>query len=338
MPRFSTLLTLLVLFAASCSRPEQVVNLYSARHYDVDRALYDTFTERTGIEVRLIEGGSDELLERIRTEGESSPADILITVDAGRLWRAKEAGVLQPIDAPALLASIPDGLIDADSMWIGLSRRVRAIAFHRERVAEAELRGVMDLADPKWKGRICVRSSGNIYNQSLVASLIAIHGVEQTERWAEGFVSNLARDPVGGDTDQLKAIAAGICDIALVNHYYLARLMASGDPAEREIGERIGLHFPSADDGGAHVNVSGAGITRYAPNRANAIAFLEYLSEDASQLMFTEQNYELPIRNGAPRNPVLEPFGDPVPNPVSLTDYGRFNADAVRLMDRAGWR
>lgn len=323
---------------ASCSQPEQVVNVYSARHYDVDRALYETFTERTGIQVRLIEGGSDELIERMRTEGDASPADILITVDAGRLWRAKEAGVLKPIASDDLLAAVPPGLLDADSMWVGLSRRVRGIAYHKDRVDPGELTGILDLADPEWKGRICVRSSGNIYNQSLVASLIAMHGMERTEQWAAGFVSNLSRAPVGGDTDQLKAIAAGICDIALVNHYYLARLIASDDPAENEIGRKIGLYFPPAAEGGAHVNVSGAGLAKHAPNRENAIAFLLYLTEDASQLLFTERNFELPIRDGAPRNPVLDPFGDPEPNPVSLTDYGVYNADAVRLMDRVGWR
>ncbi len=239
---------------------QEVVNVYTARHYDTDEALYDNFTEQTGIEVNWIEGGSDELIERITSEGDNSPADVLITVDAGRLWRAKEAGVLQAIESEVLEARIPDYLQDPDNTWFGLSTRARVIIYNKEMVDPSMLSTYEALANPEFDDMICIRSSSNIYNQSLAASLIETLGVEATEEWAEGVVSNFARDPQGNDTAQIRAAAAGECPIVLANTYYWGRLMASDDPEDNAVAEAVGVFFPNQDGRGAHVNISGAGV------------------------------------------------------------------------------
>jgi len=332
---------ILLLFAAamlySCA-PRDEVNIYSSRHYDTDNQLYNQFTEETGIEVNLIEGGSDELIERINSEGVNSPADILITVDAGRLWRAKEAGVLQPHNSDLLNSIVPEELRDEDGEWVGLSRRVRGMIYHNDRVNRDELEGYWELADEKWSGRICVRSSNNIYNQSLVASLIETHGLEETEEWARKLVGNFAQTPQGGDTDQIKSVAAGVCDVALANHYYLARLMNSSRQADQDVAGQVSIYFPGEEYGGAHVNISGAGITRNSPNRDNAIRFLEYLTTEDAQKIFSVGNNEFSILDDLDLPGVLEEFGSFDSDAVNVSSYGRNNPDAIRLMDRVGWR
>lgn len=329
------LLTSLLLF--SCS-PKDEVNIYSSRHYDTDMELYDRFTDETGIAVNLIEGGSDELIERLNSEGINSPADILITVDAGRLWRAKQAGVLQPYYSEELDRVIPDELRDVDRTWVGLSRRVRGLVYHKDRVDRAELEGYWELADEKWNGRLCVRSSGNIYNQSLVASLIETKGLEETEEWARKVVANFAQPPQGGDTDQIKSVAAGVCDVALANHYYLARLKNSSQQADREVADQVDIYFPGEEYGGAHVNISGAGITRHSPNHENAVRFLEYLVTEDAQQLYSIANNEFPIHGTLELPEVLSDFGTFESDAVNVTSYGENNPDAIRLMDRAGWR
>lgn len=312
--------------------------MYSARHYDTDLELYDQFTEETGIEINLIEGSSDELIERMTSEGVNSPADVLITVDAGRLWRAKEAGVLQPYESDMLDSTIPGELRDTDGEWVGLSRRVRGIIYHTDRVNADELEGYWELADSKWEGRICIRSSNNIYNQSLVASLIETHGVDDTEEWARGLVSNFARSPQGGDTDQIRAVAAGVCDIAVANHYYLARLIQSSDQDDRDVAGQVDIYFPGEEYGGAHVNISGAGIAANSPNRENAVRFLEYLATEEAQQLYSIGNNEFPIIDGIELPDVLSQFGEIESDAVNVTTYGENNPEAIRLMDRAGWR
>ncbi len=324
-------------FFYSCSESEEV-NIYSSRHYDTDLELYDQFTEETGIEINLIEGSSDELIERMRNEGINSPADVVITVDAGRLWRAKEADVLQPIESEYLEDVIPEQLRDVDDMWVGLSKRVRGIIYNKENVDPADLEGYMDLADEEWSGRLCVRSSNNIYNQSLVASLIESSGEERVEEWANGLVSNFARDPQGGDTDQIKAVAAGICDVAIANHYYLARLMQSSDEQDQEVAEKVDIYFPPAEFGGAHVNISGAGIAANSPNKENAIRFIEYLATEEAQQLYSIGNNEFPILQDMEVPGVLGEFGSFDSDAVNVTSYGENNPLAIRLMDRAGWR
>lgn len=324
-------------FLWSCA-DQDVVNIYSSRHYDTDLELYDRFTEETGIRINLIEGGSDELIERIKNEGINSPADIVITVDAGRLWRAKEADVLQPHKSALLNEVVPYELRDMDGYWVGYSQRVRGIIYRKDNVSADELQGYRELADEKWRNRICVRSSNNIYNQSLIASMIETYGTEETEQWANALVANFARSPQGGDTDQIKAVAAGVCDIALANHYYLARLAQSNQPDDNEVAERVGIYFPTAEYGGTHVNISGAGIAKNSPNRENAVRFLEYLATEEAQKIFAAGNNEFTMLPGVELPGALQAFGDFESDAVNMTVYGENNPDAIRLMDRAGWR
>ncbi len=335
--RLSFTALLLALFLAGCSQSDHI-NIYSSRHYDTDRNLYDQFTEQTGIRINLIEGSSDELIERIRNEGQNSPADIVVTVDAGRLWRAKQAGVLQSIHSDVLNERIPAELRDPEGYWFGLSQRVRGIIYHPERVDRSELTGYLDLADEKWRGRICIRSSNNIYNQSLVASMIESYGVEATEEWARGLVANFARPPQGGDRDQIHAVAAGVCDIAVANHYYLAHLITSESESDRASAAQVEIYFPPHEHGGTHVNISGAGIAVNSPNRENAIRFVEYLTQPEAQHYFASGNHEFPIVEGIPVSDVLESFGKFESDAINVAAYGNNNPEAIRLMDRAGWR
>lgn len=330
--------TLAVLIPVAGSAAEGEVNVYSARHYDTDQALFEEFTAATGIEVNLIEGEADQLIERIKAEGRNSPADVLITVDAGRLHRAEEAGVLAPVESEVLDAKVPEHLRHPEGLWFGLSQRLRGIVYARDRIAPAEIASYAVLADPAWQGRVCIRSSTNVYNQSLVGAMIATHGVEQTEAWAQGLVDNLARPPQGGDTDQIKAVAAGECDIAVVNHYYLLRLMKSDQPDDKAVAEAVGIVFPDQDGRGVHANISGAGVVTTAPNRDNAIAFLEYLTTDQAQAFFALGNNEFPVVEGVKLEPILEAWGDIRTDRINAASYGENNADAVRLMDRVGWR
>ena len=309
------------------------VNIYSSRHYNTDDELYDNFTEQTGIEVNLIEGKADELIERIKSEGENSPADILITVDAGRLWRAAEAGIFASVESEILEAKIPENLQDPNNQWFGFSKRARVIIYNRDRVNPEELSTYEDLADPKWKERFIVRSSGNIYNQSLVAGMIEEKGEAATAEWIEGLVANFARQPQGNDTSQIEDVAAGVADLTLANTYYLARY--EDNP---EVFENVGIFFPNQDDKGTHVNISGAGLLQNAPNRENAIAFLEYLASAEAQEFFALGNNEYPVVEGTSVNPVVESFGEFKDDTVNVSAYGKNNADAVKIMDRSGWK
>ena len=314
------------------------VNVYSARQEALILPLLERFEANTGIEVNLVTGKADALLKRLESEGRSTPADVLITTDAGRLQRAKEAGVLQAVDSPVLRDRIPANLRDRDHHWFGLSQRARVIFYARDRVDPAELSTYEALAEPRWKGRICIRSSGNIYNQSLVASMIESRGVEQTEAWARALVANFARKPAGGDTDQLRAAAAGQCDIAIANTYYFGRLVASDKPEDREVARALGVFWPNQDGRGAHVNVSGAGVTRHASHPEAARRLLEFLTGDEAQAWYAEVNNEYPVVAGAPVSEVLRGFGDFKADSLNLTRLGENNRAAVELMDRAGWR
>jgi iron(III) transport system substrate-binding protein len=314
------------------------VNLYSSRHYDTDVALYQAFTDETGIEVNLIEGDADQLIERIKAEGRNSPADVLITVDAGRLWRAEDAGLLQPVSSAVLEERIPAKLRHPAGQWFGLSQRLRGIVYARDRVDPGEITSYEDLADPKWQGRVCIRSSTNVYNQSLVASMIEANGVEETEAWAEGLVDNLARPPQGGDTDQIQAVAAGECDVAVVNHYYFVRLIESESEDDRAVADKVDIVFPNQGGRGAHANVSGAGVVATAPNQGNAVRFLEYLTTPEAQAYFAQGNYEFPVVDGVKLVPVLEQWGEIRTDDVNAAKLGENNPEAVKLMDRVGWK
>ena len=304
-------LALASLFASSVSAQDQVLNLYSSRHYQTDEALYSNFTKTTGIKINRIEGGEDPLIERIRNEGARSPADVLITVDAGRLWRAQQMDLFQPVKSATLESRIPANLREPSGLWYGFSTRARVIAYNKAKVQPGEIRNYEDLADSKWKGRVCMRSSTNIYNLSLLGALIDHLGEAKAEAWAKGVRDNLAQEPKGGDTDQLKAVAAGQCDVTVSNQYYYARLLRSDKPDERQVGEKIGIVFPNQGSWGTHVNISGAGVLKNAPNRQAAIKFLEYLASDEAQRYFADGNNEWPaVATVRIDNPVLKQLGE----------------------------
>ncbi|WP_346796309.1 Fe(3+) ABC transporter substrate-binding protein [Halomonas sp. Bachu 37] len=322
--------------AANASANE--VNIYSARHYDSDEALYNAFTEETGIEVNVLEGDSDQLIERILREGEASPADVMMTVDAGRLWRAEQEGIFQDIDSDVLAERLPEAMRHPDGQWFGFSQRVRAIFYNREAVDPSEIGSYEDLADPELEGRVCIRSSNNIYNQSLLASMIEHHGEEGAEEWAQGVVDNMARQPEGGDTDQIRGVASGECDIAVANHYYYVRLLQSDNDADREAAEKVGIIFPNQEDRGTHINVGGAGVVKGAPNQDNAVRFLEFLSSDTAQELFASGNNEFPVVEGVKKAEVLESWGDFKMDDLNISVLGENNPEAVRIFDRVGWR
>ncbi|MEX0385741.1 Fe(3+) ABC transporter substrate-binding protein [Spiribacter onubensis] len=316
----------------------QTLNLYTARHYDSDEQLYSAFEDRTGVEVNVLQGDSDQLIERIEREGEASPADVFMTVDAARLRRAEEAGILAPVESEVLMERIPSELRHPDDLWFGLSERVRVVYYDTEVYDEPPLERYEELADPRFEGEICIRSSNNDYNQSLVASLIEANGVEATEEWAEGLVDNMARTPQGGDTDQIRAVAAGECSIGVGNHYYWVRLSLSDDPADQAVAERVGMIFPNQDGRGTHRNIGGAAMVAGAPHPEAAREFLEFLVSDEAQKLFSAGNNEFPAVEGVDPIAVLEPYVGYKLDDLNVAVLGENNAEAVRLMDRAGWR
>lgn len=312
------------------------VNIYSSRHYDTDLALYEDFTKQTGIKVNRIEADADALIERIQSEGEFSPADLLVTVDAGRLWRAEQAGVFAPVDSPVLKERLPANLRHPDGLWFGLSTRARIIIYNKAAGAPEGLANYADLANPAFKGDICVRSSSNIYNISLLSSIIAHQGAAEAEKWAKGVVANFKQPPQGNDTAMIEAVAAGQCRISVVNTYYLARF-AGGEAKEKAIFDKVGVIFPDQGGNGTHVNVSGAGLVKTAPNRENAILFLEYLTSESAQRYFADGNNEYPAAIGIKPNSAAEALGAFKADTLSVADIGKGQAEAVKIFDRAGW-
>ena len=312
------------------------VNLYSSRHYDTDLAMYEDFTRETGIKVNRIEADADALIERIQSEGEFSPADLLITVDAGRLWRAEEAGVLAPVTSDVLNERIPAHLRHPEGLWFGLSTRARIIIYNKAAGAPEGLANYADLANPAFKGDICVRSSSNIYNISLLSSIVAHSGADNAEAWAKGVVANFAKPPQGNDTAMIEAVAAGECRISVVNTYYLARY-AGGDAAGKALFDKVGVIFPDQAGNGTHVNISGAGLVKTAPNRDNAVKFLEYLTSESAQRYFADGNNEYPAAVGLKANSAVEQLGSFKADTLNAAEIGRNQAEAVRIFDRAGW-
>jgi iron(III) transport system substrate-binding protein len=314
------------------------VNIYSARKEALIKPLLDQFTEETGIEVNLVTGKADTLLKRLEVEGKNTPADLLLTVDVARLVRAKEKGLFQAIDSEILEKTIPEYYRDADKQWFGLSLRSRVIIYAPERVKEEELSSYENLADSKWKDRICVRSSSNVYNQSLVAAMIANDGLEETEAWATALVKNFARSPKGGDRDQIKAVAVGVCDVAIVNNYYLAGMLKSSQKKEVAAANKIKLFWPNQNGRGAHMNVSGAGVLKPAKHKEEAIQLLEYLVNDKAQQWYADTNHEYSINVEIESSSILKSWGKFKADNLNLSLLGKYNADAVLLMDRAGWK
>jgi iron(III) transport system substrate-binding protein len=320
------------------SAQSKELNLYSSRHYNTDRRLYDNFTKQTGIKINLIEGEADPLIERIKSEGANSPADILLTVDAGRLWRADQEGIFAPVNSRLLRDRIPANLRHPKGHWFGFSKRLRVIMYAKDRVNPREIDSYADLANPKWKGKVVTRSSSNIYSQSFTAWLIDTRGEAATERWCRGFVANFARSPQGNDKAQIEAVAAGIADLAIANTYYLAGYAEDKDPAKRAIYEKVGVIFPDQGGRGTHVNISGGGLIKTAPNREAAIKFLEYLASNDAQNFFAKGNNEYPVVRGISLDPVLAKLGRGKEDATSVADYGPNLAKSVQVMNRAGWK
>ena len=326
------------LFTGGLQAAQAEVNIYSARTEALIKPLLDQFTAQTGIKVNLVSGRDDELISRLRTEGSKSSADLLITADAGRLYRAKELNLLSELRSEQIDAAVPAHLRDVDGTWIGLTMRARPIFYRKSAVDPAQLSTYEALTDAKWVGRICIRSSSNIYNQSLIASMIASVGADAAETFATGLVANLAKPPGGGDTDQLRAAAAGVCDLAIANTYYFGRLMASDKAEDRAVAEQLGVFWPNQGGRGTHVNISGVALTRAAKNSADAIALVEFMLTPEAQTWYSEVNNEYPVVSGVEPSANLASLGAFNADALNLTLLGENNRAAVELMDRAGWK
>ncbi len=345
MYRLTGLLTIVVLLA-SCSSEEpqehvqeaQELTVYTHRHYEADQELFAQFEKEHNVKLNVVNASADELMNKMKSEGELCPADVLITVDAGRLQRATDQGLLQPTSNPAIEAIVPSHLRDAQGHWFALTKRARAIAYNASNTTLPEGLAIEDLAAPAWKGKILVRSSENIYNQSLLASLIIHHGRDSALSWAQGVVANMAREPKGNDRDQMKALYAGEGELAIVNSYYLGKLVQSEDSLEAEVGKAITLYFPNQDGHGAHVNISGIGVAKHAPNAELAQTFIAHLLSVPSQEVFSSANFEYPVNSNATVDPLLASWGSFKEDDVSIAALGAHNKEAVLVFDEAQWK
>lgn len=329
-----------VLLALVCTAVawSQVVNVYSYRQTHLMEPLLEEFKRETGIDYRLLTGAAGGLLERLVREGANSPADVLITVDAGNLVAAKQAGVLRSIESDILDVSIPAHYRDADGQWYGLSARSRVIFYAPDRIDPAQISSYEALADPKLGKRICVRSSSNVYNQSLMAAMIAHHGAAKAEEWARGLVNNFARQPQDNDTAQIRAVAAGQCDVGIANTYYFGRLIASDAAADKDVVAKVAMLWPNQDDRGAHMNLSGAGVTKSSRNVDAAIKLIEFLASEKAQTIYAEHNNEYPVNPSAVLSGPIQSFGEFKADTLNLSELEKYQAEAVRIMDRVGWR
>jgi len=325
------------MFTAVCAQATSGLTVYSYRHYPSDAVLFAKFTEQTGIEVNVVKTKAGTLLERLKAEGEQTPADVIITSDAGRLHLAKAAGVLQPIQSELLQQRIPEHLRDPDNCWFGFTQRARVIVYAPDRVDVDALSTYENLAEPQWRGRLLVRSSANIYNQSLLASIIAAKGETAALAWAKAIRSNMARAPQGSDRDQMRAVYKGLADVALVNTYYVGLLQNSDNPQDRKVGNSLKIFFPNQQGRGAHVNVSGAGVIRATRNLAAATALLEFLASDEAQRTFPATTYEYPVVAGVAWSDQQQSWGTFKADTVNLEKLGEYNSQAVRLFNLAGW-
>jgi iron(III) transport system substrate-binding protein len=314
------------------------VNLYSARKETLIKPLLDKFTQQTGISVNLVTGKADNLITRLKSEGKYSPADLLLTTDVGRLYRAKQQGLTQVISVSEIIAKLPSNYLDEQGHWLGLSLRARPLMVSVARVAAPTIINLEDLTSPEWKGRVCIRSSNNIYNQSMVASLIAQLGESAAQEWVNGLVKNFARPPQGGDRDQIKAVAAGLCDVAIANTYYLAGMLSSDDETTQQQAKEVKVIWPNQNDRGAHINISGVALAKNAPNKEAAVKLIDFLLSNESQLWYATTNHEYPVLADIAWSKLLQSFGTFKTEQVPLSKLGELNAAAVQMMDRAGWK
>ncbi len=333
----SVFATVIAASLATAASAEGVLNIYSSRHYDTDERLYGDFEEATGITINRIEGNADELIARMEAEGANSPADVLITVDTSRLARAKDAGILQSVESDVLEDKIPSNLQDADNQWFGFSQRAR-IFFYAKDSVDTPPATYLELADPAYKGKVCIRSSTNTYNQTLLAAIVTNHGEDAAKTWAEGVVANMAREPQGGDTDQLRGLVSGECDIAVSNSYYFARALRSDVEGISADIDKIAWLFPAQEAEGAHMNLSGAGVAAHAPNRDNAVKFLEYLASDQAQVYFSNGNDEFPAVPGVALADNVAKLGSFKADEVNLSEVAKNIPTAQKIFNEVGWK
>ncbi|HEX8569937.1 MAG TPA: extracellular solute-binding protein [Caulobacteraceae bacterium] len=350
LTRRSPLLALCALLAlTACGRDTEeakraapanagVLNIYTARHYDADQLIYDGFKQATGVEVRALQSQGNMLVEKMKAEGASSPADIILMADAGALWRAQEAGLFQPVTTPTLERRIPANLRDHQGRWWGFARRARVIAYAKDRVRPEEVASYAAVADPKFRGRVCVRNADNIYNLSMMAGFIERWGPQRALEWARGVVANMARKPQGGDIDQIRAVAAGACDVALANSYYFLRIASSEAPEDKAVMQKVAIAFPEQAGTGALVNISGGGVAAHAPNKENAVKFLEYLASDQAQAIFASANNEFPAVQAVKPPASVAAYANFKADPLPVTVYGRRQGEAQATFDQAGWQ
>ncbi len=319
------------------SSSDRSITVYSERHYDTDQYLFDLFEQETGIEVRVIDGNADQLINRLDNEGEDTEADVLIIADAGRLHRAKSMDLLQPVHSDVLFNNIPANYRDEDNMWFGLTKRARVLVYHPDRVDPSELSTYEALTEPQFKGRVVTRTSTNIYNQSLMASLIEIMGETEAKAFAAGLTANFARTPAGNDRDQAKYVVEGGADIAIMNTYYIGRMMNSSDRFEQEVANTVKVFFPNQNTSGTHVNVSAAGVTKHANHSEDAIKFIEFLSSETAQSKFASANYEYPVHVNVEIDDLLASWGDFTAQSIPLSVLGEHSYRAAVIMDEVGW-
>jgi iron(III) transport system substrate-binding protein len=313
------------------------LTLYTQRHYEFDEKLHKLFTERTGISIVVVKAASDELMARLQSEGDRTPADLFLTADGGGLDRAKKADLLQPLPDPAMAKDVPSTLKDADHQWVAVTMRARVLYYSPDRVNAGELSSYEDLSDPKWRGRLAARSSSNAYNQSLMATLVEANGPEKAKAWAAAVRGNMVRPPQGGDRDQIRVVAAGLADVAIANTYYLGLLATSEDAQDREAAAKVKIHFPNQDGRGTHVNISGAGIVKASKKAADAAKFLAFLLSDEIQGMIAENTFEYPVTTTAKRSEIQKSWGEFKADAMPFSVLGERNAEAVRLFDESGW-
>jgi iron(III) transport system substrate-binding protein len=333
----------LTLSALPASAQDKVLNIYSARHYQTDEALYADFTKATGIKINRVDADDAGILARLKSEGAASPADVILLVDAARLWRAEVDGLFQPVKSALLESRIPAHLRAKDdgagSAWFGMSTRARVVVYDKQRVKREDVDSYAELADPKLKGQLCTRSGSHPYNVSLFGSMLERVGAERTEAWLKGLVDNMARAPKGGDTDQIKAVASGECAVAISNSYYVARLMRSAKPEDRAVMEKVGVVFPDQQSGGTHVNIAGAAVAKHAPHREAAVRFVEYLASDSAQRHFANGNNEWPaVSSVKVDNPALQALGDFKSEAVPTSRIGMNQVKVQQMLDRVGYR
>ncbi len=313
-----------------------VIHIYSARHYNADRILYDAFEKKTGIKVVEVKGTAEELVQRMKRE--TTEADLFVAVDGGMLQHAKEEDVLQPIISKEIRERVPAHLRDPELYWVGIASRARVIAYAKARVKPEQLSTYEALADERWRGKLLVRSSTSPYNQSLMASFIALNGEQAAEEWARGIANNLAREPVGGDRDQIQAIAKGIGDVALVNTYYLGQMLNSGDPEEAEATKQVGIFYPNQRTNGAHLNLSGVGLAKHAPNKEAALSLISYMVSKEGQTLLAQKSYEFPVHAEATIPDLLRDWGEFQPQKLDFAALAQFSRQATEIMQRVGWR